>query len=928
MRRILQFGLVLVFAITGFAQQRHSVFMQLGPDIVQQKLNQQPATESARIATLRKLFNDAGCRNVQEQTLPKSQVNLMCSAPGTTDSVIVIAAVLDYKAKGDEAALRWGDLAMLPIMAESLGAVLTRHKLVFVAFSGAHMGEDGAKAYLEQLPPEQRKNIDAIVAFDRLGRFRPVYSVPGTGSGMDIRTGRYGGVAQFNRFNANNYAITRSIQASAQRWNFETPVKTDEFGADFTRPFHAEGVSAITFTSPAWTILRYIGNQPIRDYRSTLDPKTYNETYMFLSAYLLHLDMDMGKLPKGQTQEVADALLAANLSEMQSIEELRAAKKPLPPLPVETVAATTPPPAPAQVSLENAAGTPVFRTTTRLVQVDVVVTKKSGEPIEGLSRDDFTVFQDGRPQQTRAFESHTARETMPTATGEPEASSQRTQPHVLGTYSNQPSVTNNQSWNIILLDLLNTPLEDQKVARNQLQKIAQTLPTGQPVALFLLTSKLVMVQAFTRDPNAMMLAVKQLKTERSQVLTTEAERQHEVGTASYIAQTLTPSIPGVAGVSPQAVGDFQQNMAGDLLEREKTMESMQIDERAIFTLDAFQALSRTVAGYPGRKNLIWLSGDFPIKIEPDNNSDDKWRYSTNYMDRLTRTDALLTESRVAVYPIDIRGMQMRGVDISTSTQQLAAFTGGNSGSTPSTSPDRSTDLTADQGFTAMNERKTMMEVADQTGGHAFINTNDFNLAIARAIEDGSIYYTIAYTPDTKDDKSAYHRIEVRLNHPDVHLSYRRGYYSQPENAPAKTGLAALQGSLAPGMPPSTMLFFTASVKPPEAGRKTVEIDYIVSASNITLGDAPNGGKHVLVDCMAVAYDKDGKEAGHASDTLDGTIPAAALDATLRRGLPASQELELKPGAYNLRLGVQDRNSQSIGTLTVPITVPDNAMAQR
>jgi len=907
--------------------------MRLGPDIVGQKLALQPSTLEARTAAIKKLFSDAGCGDrVREQKLSGSAANISCATQGNSDSVIVIAAMLDYKAKGDEVPIRWGDLAMLPILAESLGSVLTRHQFVFVAFSGSHNGEDGAKAYLNQLSPEQRTKIDAVVAFDRLGRFGPVYSVPGTGNGMDIRTGRSGRVsAQFSRFNPDAYAITRSIAESARRWGYPIPQKTDEFGADVTRPFHGEHISAITFTSPAWTIVRYIGSQPIRDYRSTLDPKVYNQTYMFLSAYLLHLDLDMGKLPKGQTQEVADALLESNLNEMQAIHDLRA-QTPLTPPPAipEPVATSTPSPAASPALLADA-GTPVFRTTTRLVQVDVVVTKKSGEPIEGLDRDDFTILQDGRPQKANVFEAHTARETIPTAgeiaaTGTQPQTAQ--QPHILGTYSNQPSATNNQSWNIILFDMLNTPTNDQQLARNQLQKIAQALPAGQPVALFVLTNKLVMVQAFTRDPNTMLLAVQRLKTERSQLLTTEAELQHDIGRATYASQTLVENLPSQAASSAQNVADFQSNMTNRTLDPTRKFEALRTDERAIFTLDAFASLSRAMAGYPGRKNLIWLSGDFPIRIEPNPNMDDKWRYRTDYTDRLTRTDALLTESRVAVYPVDIRGMQNRGMDISTGTAESRAYVGYNDGSTPSTSPMKETDLTASQGFTAMNEQATMRDVAEQTGGRAFLNTNDFNLAIAHAIEDGSIYYTLAYTPDTKDEKPTFHRIEVKLNKPDTHLSYRRGYYSDPTNATPKVGLAALQGSLQPGMPPSTMLFFTASVKPPDATRRTIEIDYIVNASNITLSDAPNGGKHVLVDCMVVAYDKDGKEAAHASDTLDGTIPAAALDSTLRRGLPASQELNLKPGVYNLRVGIQDRDSQSIGTLTIPVTIPETVTASR
>src|SRR3954454_2478401 len=114
--------LVLVFAIiaSGFAQQRSISFLRLGVDIQDQKLKLQPEKSEDRGATLRKMFTDAGCSSrISEQPVPKSQPNLICSTRATSDSTIVIAAPVDYSAnKGDEANLRWGDLAMLPILAE------------------------------------------------------------------------------------------------------------------------------------------------------------------------------------------------------------------------------------------------------------------------------------------------------------------------------------------------------------------------------------------------------------------------------------------------------------------------------------------------------------------------------------------------------------------------------------------------------------------------------------------------------------------------------------------------------------------------------------------------------------------------------------------------------------------------------------------
>jgi len=918
-------SLLLVLVGLASAQDRSVSFMRLGTDIIQKKLATQPATPEQRAPALRALFNAAGCRGrIIEQPVEDAQSNLICSTPGTGNSIIIVSAPLDYSAKpGDEEQLRWGDLSMLPLLAESLSAVVTRHSIVFIAYSGKNNGQAGAKAYVERLSPEQRAKIDGVIALDEIGRTPPAYSVPGTGNGMDIHTGGNGRMSTFVAFNPNALAITRPLVRAAQRWNYDVPSKTSDSGAPILKPFYQAQLNAISFTSPAWTVLRYVGDHPIRDYRTKLDLQSYEQTYLFLSAYLLFLDRDMSKPEVVPIHNAAEVIRDTRLEALQKTVESRKTEiaTALPPPEAEPTPAPAPSVAvavtPAATAPPPDATTPVFRTTARLVQVDVVALDKQGHPLTDLKREDFTVLQDGRPQSARVFEAHHT--PLPERTAEPAEKAQDVQPHYLNSYSNAPSAAANQNWTIILFDMLNTPTQDQQVARNQLRKIAAALPEHQPVALFLLGSKLVMVQAFTTDGHAIQTAVNTLTLQRSQMLTTEAERQHEVGTANYIAETMSPSIPAAGNVPQSIISDFQAQMTSNSLQGLKNMESMRLSERVIFTLDAFAGLSRSLAGYPGRKNVVWLSGNFPIRVEPDISESDKWRLSTDYNNILSRTMALLSESRVAVYPVDIRGMQLRGVDITTSTTETSAFIGGNGGTNPGSSVDRTGSLLTEQSSTGFNERATMEEVAAQTGGRAFLNTNDFSGAIARAMDDGSNYYTLAYAPDTKDDKPSFHRIDVKLNRPDVKLSYRRGYYSLPESATPQTGLAALQGALQAGMPPSTMLFFTASAKP-DSIRKSVEISYVVNGSNVTLTDVANGGKHVLIDCMAIAFDKNGKEVAHASDTLDGTLPAAAAEATLNRGLPATQELQLKPGVYNLRVGVQDRASQRIGTVTIPVVV--------
>ena len=138
--------------------------------------------------------------------------------------------------------------------------------------------------------------------------------------------------------------------------------------------------------------------------------------------------------------------------------------------------------------------------------MDVVVTDKQGRPIPGLKQSDFTVMQDGKPQQVRVFEPHTG-----TTGGSGSAAAANAPKLPPNTYSNHPYDATADSWTIVLFDLLNTPTADQEYSRKQLLELLRNAPKGQPIALYLLTSQLVMVQGFTDDPEKLLKAAENLK---------------------------------------------------------------------------------------------------------------------------------------------------------------------------------------------------------------------------------------------------------------------------------------------------------------------------------------------------------------------------------------------------------------------------------
>lgn len=912
MFRVFRLLLLLGLAVACLAD--NLTYLRIDRSVIEKLIQTVPPTDQDRVVTLRSQFQAAGCKPdmMQEQQVPDVDLpNVICILPGPDPGAIVIGARLGSKAHGDEALVDWGSTAMLPLLARSLNTATHRQTLVFAAFAGHDTGMAGANVYLKQLTAEQRAQIRAMIQIEKIGRTPADYAFPGSDT---LRATTLSEKAL--KKPAHEPTIpSKVLPIAAHSLGFSrTPEESNDIPATEAGIFEDASIPSIVIHSLSYRTIVPPGKiAEANVMRTALDPQVYDQTYNLLCVYILHLDKvyslaqaravaaEAAKAPPASPGAEAPA---AGVSQAESAS----------PSPSSTIAAKTAAPAATIAeshvqqlpAAEGTAANPVFRTTTRLVQVDVVVTDKQGRPIKDLTQSDFTVLQDGKRQQVRVFESHTEGSTAPNG-GSAVANTPKLPPN---TYSNHPNDATADSWTIVLFDLLNTPTTDQEYARKQLLEMLHNAPKGQPIALYLLTSKLAMVQGFTQDPEKLIQSAENLKPGRSHILTTEAERQHTQGQVAYAAAELTESAPS----SPDS--PVMQQMTQGRLQQQQDLEAFQIGDRANFTLAALESLSRAMSGYPGRKNLIWLSTSFPVQLMADPKSETQpWRNSVSYQNALASASTLLAKSRIAVYPVDVRGLQGRGVDISNSAAEAGNWTSG------ANSPNYG-DLIVSQTAAYADERSTMKQVAEQTGGEAFLGTNDLKRAMQRSMEDGATYYTLAYTPDKVDPQTAFHRIEVKVNHPDVRLSYRRGYYSAPTKAGSpQTGVAALRGALQPGMPPSTMLFMTATVLPPDATHKSVRIQYVVNPNGVTFTNLPDQRKHITLDCIAIAYNQDGREAGHASDTLDGTIKASAYDTVINNGIPAQQELSLPPGAYNLRLGVMDRPSQQIGTLDVQLVVP-------
>ena len=84
--------------------------------------------------------------------------------------------------------------------------------------------------------------------------------------------------------------------------------------------------------------------------------------------------------------------------------------------------------------------------------------------------------------------------------------------------------------------------------------------------------------------------------------------------------------------------------------------AFQTEQRIGITLQALQQLARYLSGVPGRKNVIWFSGSFPISIFPDSDVPDPFNIATTFQDDIRKTADILTASQAALYPIGAEGL--------------------------------------------------------------------------------------------------------------------------------------------------------------------------------------------------------------------------------------------------------------------------------
>jgi VWFA-related protein len=538
---------------------------------------------------------------------------------------------------------------------------------------------------------------------------------------------------------------------------------------------------------------------------------------------------------------------------------------------------------PQQPSPAGQQPTPVLHVTTRLVQVNVVVQDKKGNPVGGLTKDDFVILDQGKPQTISIFSEQSNQ--APPATSRAAATALPPPNTFTNRLEEQQGVPSSVS--VILLDALNTTFQDQARSRQQIVKFLHQIEPQDRVALYALSNRLSILHEFTSDAAPLIAALDRYKGRNSAVLAASEPEEPNTG-----IRTPFEDFDAVLSQIYQPMGAFYMN------------------QRVAMTLAAFRAIANRLAGLPGRKNLIWVSGSFPIMIGFDQiQAVDAGPLEKHSYDRdLQDAAELLNDANIAVYPVDARGLMPPNINALSARPAFA---------TPRA------QRTVGGAIAAINpshaEIDTMQTLAERTGGLAFYNRNDLNNSIRHAIDDSRINYVLGFYPAETNWNGKFHKIKVEVKRPGLRLRARNGYFATPETVASEKERQALLRDAAVGPLDATGIGISIHAEVPDLpGISTLTAQIGLDVRELQLAEQ-NDRWSGTIDFLFLQSDDRGKVLTALQESMAVAMRPETYQAAQKDGLNFTKELKILPGATHLRFVVRDRESGAIGSVTIPLT---------
>ena len=533
---------------------------------------------------------------------------------------------------------------------------------------------------------------------------------------------------------------------------------------------------------------------------------------------------------------------------------------------------------------------PVIRVTTELIELRVVVTDKKGQPIPRLRKDDFTLKVGGETREIGFFSETRLPTALPSRRGPVR--------DLRGSLESPgPRITESPERTVMLfVDTLHLSISSLfRVKRSLRSFLDEQLGDHDLVAIVSTAKRLGVTGQFTRNRHVLRYAIDKL----SQGLNLQ-----DSFFTPYIAA-------GVERGDPQSL-----RLGMQILQMEDAIEAdpeflqalawsraaqvvFETTHRRKATLNTLEAAAEQMAGLPGQRLMVLYSDGFSLM----------GRFGTPDSVDLQGAISKAVRSGVVIYSIDGKGLQPPPLF-------SAAYAG---------SYDQSM-----LGYLSSSEKDMedgMNALAKDTGGQTFFNTNDLSGALSEALDSNRLYYVLGFYPPEKERGKGFKKFTVRIkDHPEYRVRTQKGYSptetveSEREDWDATPEKRFNKAVLAPLPVSNIEVFAWADFIETDVDDAQVSLHVHIDGEKVTMSEEDNAYRMEL-ELMTYVFNKRGKSLDSKVHVIQGRLQLEAVEEIRQNGIYVSKRLTLKPGLYQLRVGVREKGTEQIGTSVAWIEVP-------
>jgi VWFA-related protein len=507
-----------------------------------------------------------------------------------------------------------------------------------------------------------------------------------------------------------------------------------------------------------------------------------------------------------------------------------------------------------------------LRVTSELVLVNVVVRDKKGNPISNLKQEDFALLEDGQKQRVSSFDFEnvdaltTAGPGGPTVTGTAETGS------LLGPKKPVTLDAKDRRLMLFFFDFSAMEPDDIDRAVQSAQKFVQTrMKPADMVAMVSLATSLSLDLDFTDD--------------RAKILAKLAAYNSSQGQG--FENGTTGSSEGAAETSGAYTPD------------DTDYNTFSADRKLL----ALQSVMQAVGTIPQKKSLIYFSNGIS-QSGVDNQS------------ALRAATASAVKANVSIYPVDVRGLQAfppGGEAQAASLHGQSAYSGAS--------------VLNDLNSNAASQ-ETLYTIAADTGGKAFMDTNDFSGVFSQVQKDSSVYYVLGYTSTNHAQDGRFRKIKVTVNRPDVKVEARSGYYAgrDYEHMKKEDREEQLQEELASELPRTDVAVYAgAAYFRQDDSHYYLSVSLVVPGSQIpfvTEKDKDNA----TIDIIGEVLEGGKAPVGRLRDTVK--LAVGSGQQVRRKNIQYNTGFVLAPGNYHLKFIVRENRSGRLGSFETDVHIPD------